>query len=293
MTVVSMTGFARRQGQDARHGWTWELKSVNHRAFDLRCRLPQGLDALEPELRRRTAARIRRGSVTASLALAHGAGGAGVALNRALLDQVLAIAARLGEEITLRPAAIDGLLAIPGMIQPVEEDAEAVAARDAAILASFEDGLEALCGARAAEGARLEPVLARLLDDMAALADQARAAAAAQPAAIRARLEAQIGELLAVAPALPEERLAQEVALLAVKGDVREEIDRLCAHVGAAQGLLGDAEPVGRQLDFLCQELNREANTLCSKAAEVALTRIGLALKAVIDQLREQVQNIE
>jgi uncharacterized protein (TIGR00255 family) len=288
-----MTGFARCQTHDECHSWSWELKSVNHRVLDVRCRLPHGLDALEPVLRRLVAERIERGSVTVVLTMRRTAGAAPVRLNRSLFDAVLGIAHEVESDRRLAPPRIDGLLALPGMIEAVEDDEAALEVRQAAVLASFRDGLALLAGARADEGARIGAVLEALLAEIAALADEAAASAAAQPAALRERLEAQISELLDARPALPEERLAQEVAVLAAKADVREEIDRLCAHVDAGSALLAEGGAIGRRLDFLCQELNREANTLCAKANDIALTRTGLALKAVIDRLREQAQNVE
>ena len=288
-----MTGFACCQSHDDRHSWSWELKSVNHRVLDFRCRLPEGLDALEPVLRRQVAERLERGSVTVVLTVRRNAGAAPGRLNRTLFDEVLGIAREVEADHRLAPPRIDGLLALPGMIEVVEEDEAALEARRAAVLPSFRDGLASLAGAREEEGARIGAVLEAQLSEIAALADEAAAGAAAQPAALRERLQARLSELLEARPVLTEERLAQEVALLATKADVREEIDRLRAHAAAGRALLAEGGAIGRRLDFLCQELNREANTLCSKASDVALTRTGLALKAVIDQLREQAQNIE
>ena len=287
-----MTGFARCQGQDSGHDWTWELKSVNHRGFDLRCRLGQGNDSLEPELRRRLVERIARGSVGVGLVVRRAEGAVPVRINRPLLEELVTVSRSLADDLALTPPSLDGLLALPGVIEPVAEDDAAGVARRTAMLASFDAAVAALAATRGEEGARLEVVLVGLLDEIAAAAEAAAAAAAAQPSALRARLEAQLDELLADA-SLSQERLVQEVALLAAKADVREEIERLRSHVEAARALLGEGGAVGRRLDFLCQELNREANTVCAKSADVELTTAGLALKAAIDRLREQVQNIE
>jgi len=288
-----MTGFARHQGHDDACGWTWEIKSVNNRGYDLRLRLPAGFDALEPEIRRHAGERIARGSVAATLVVKRAPGAEAVRLNRPLLESVIALTADLPAGAGFAPPRIDGLLAIPGMIEPLEEDEATVERRLAAIAQGFAEAVEALVAERRAEGARLEPVLAARIDEIEALVADAEASAAAQPEALRARLARQVADLLGAAPALPEERLMQEAALLATKGDVREELDRLRAHVEAARGLLGEDGAVGRRLDFLCQEFVREANTLCSKSSDKELTRIGLALKAAIDRLREQIQNIE
>jgi len=296
MTIASMTGFARAEGHADGLSWVWEAKSVNAKALDMRFRLPPGFDALELPLRASIAQRLKRGAVTAALQLARGGnGGGGVRLNREALAAVLAIAREVAAEIATEPPRLDGLLAIKGVIESGDEseDAEARERRDAALLASWEEALGRLATTRGAEGERLAAVLEARLAEIAELLTAAEASAATQPEALRAQLKAQLRELLEAAPALPEDRLAQEAALLVAKADVREELDRLAAHVAAARALLGEGGAVGRRFDFLCQELNREANTLCSKSADLELTRIGLALKAAIEQLREQVQNIE
>lgn len=293
MAVASMTGFARCQGDLQGHDWVWEIKSVNNRGLDLRCRLGQGNDALEPELRRRLGDHVTRGSISVGLVARRAAVAAPMRLNRAFLAEMAAETRALADELALPPPGLDALMALPGAIEPEAEQEDAVEARHAAMLAGFDDAVSALCEARRQEGARLAEVLEALLVEIANGTEQAAASAEAQPAALRARLEAQLGEFAEAVPALSEERLAQEVALLAAKADIREEIDRLRAHVAAARELLAEGGAVGRRLDFLCQELNREANTLCSKSSDVALTAIGLDLKAAVDRLREQVQNVE
>ena len=288
-----MTGFARSQGHDERCGWAWELKTVNNRGFDLRVRLPQGADALEPGVRQAARARVRRGSMAISLAVKSLAGAAAVKINHDLLAQIVAAIDDIGADGKVERPRLDGLLALPGMVETAEDDTPEIERRNAAMMAGLDNALEALVANRREEGERLAVILSGLLDTVAGLADEATACAAAQPAALRDKFERQVQDFVAGGQSVSEERLAQEIALLASKADVREELDRLRAHVAAARDLLSEAEPIGRKLDFLCQEFNREVNTLCSKSSDLELTRIGLALKAVVDQMREQVQNIE
>jgi uncharacterized protein (TIGR00255 family) len=294
MPVASMTGFARGTGQDGPLTWTWEAKSVNARGLDMRCRLPGGMDAMEPEVRRRVGEHFTRGNFNLALQINRATGKGRIEINREALAQVETVIRELRDDYGVEPPRADGLLNIRGVMEVVEEDDAADNdQRDAAILTSLDETLHALSAARNEEGARLATVLAGQLDEIATLTDATRASEANQPARRRQRFEEQIAELLGSTPQLSEERLNQEVALLLVKADVREETDRLYAHIAAARELLDDGGPVGRRLDFLCQEFNREGNTLCSKAAEIELTAIGLDLKAVIDQFREQVQNME
>jgi uncharacterized protein (TIGR00255 family) len=211
-----------------------------------------------------------------------------------MLAQIVGLLAELTGEVEAAPPRLDGLIGLRGIIETVEEDAdEVIEARRAAVLDAWALALDRLVTARAEEGARLKSVLAGQRDELATLVAAASATAAAQPAALRARLAGQLADLSALAPTMPEERVAQELAMLVTRSDVREELDRLRAHIAQAGDLLERGDGVGRQLDFLCQELNREANTLCSKSADIELTRIGLSLKAVIEQFREQVQNLE
>lgn len=290
-----MTGYARAPGQDADVSWVWELKSVNGRGLELRLRLPSGYDLLDLPAREAVQKELKRGSVTVNLTVTRLQKSAGVAVNEALLEQYAALAAAWQKKTGLAAAAIDGLMALRGVVETgeSEEAPAAVEVRAAALKDSLAEALKSLSAMRAAEGRRLAAVLAGQLDEIAALVAQAERCAALDPAAIKDRLRRQVQALLESVPALSEERLAQEAALIAAKADVREELDRLKAHLAAARDMLASGEAVGRKLDFLCQEFNREANTLCSKAGEVELTRIGLALKAIIEQFREQVQNIE
>jgi len=295
MTIVSMTGFAEAHGSHEGARWRWEIRSVNGRGLDLRLRTPPGFDAIEPPARMLAAERFKRGTLQATLTIEAGVGAQGLRIDPVALAAAVRIAKEVAADTGLAPARVDGLLALKGVIVQDEtaplEDRDR-AARDAAIVETLAAALDALVRARANEGQKLLAVLSAHVADIERLTREAGALAAAQPAALRERLAAQVKEMLA-AGTLPEERLAQEVALLAVKADVREELDRLRAHVHEARALLGAGEAVGRKLDFLAQEFNREANTLCSKSSDIQLTRTGLALKAAIDQFREQAQNVE
>jgi uncharacterized protein (TIGR00255 family) len=296
LPIASMTGFARGEGAEAGLHWAWEVKSVNGRNLDVRCRLPLGFEALEPPARAAVAEHCKRGNVAVLLTVSRGQQAPRIRINREVLDQLLVLLTELEGKVEAAPPRLDGLLAVRGVIEAVEEEELSEAAREARntrIMETLAQTLAALQTMRGEEGARLGALLVAHLDEIERLHGRAGASAAAQPAALKARLKTQVETLLEASPALSEERLAQEAALLATRSDVREELDRLAAHVAAVRKLLETGGPVGRRLDFLCQEFNREANTLCSKSSDVELTTIGLELKAVIDQLREQVQNIE
>jgi uncharacterized protein (TIGR00255 family) len=290
-----MTGFSRSEGSADGLSWVWELRSVNGRGLELRFRLPPGFDGQEPALREAAAKQLRRGNVSANLTVRREAEPRLVA-DPAALEQVLALATDLARRIpgcaTPQPEA---LLALPGVLRVATNvDNESGSAGQAeAVRDGFVAALEALTTARRAEGARLSATLTGLLGEIASLCARAAAEAADQPASQRARMMETVQALLREAPSLPEERIAQEVALLAARSDVREELDRLDSHIQAAHALLAEGANIGRRFDFLVQEFNREANTLCSKSATATLTATGLALKATIEQLREQVQNIE
>lgn len=298
MTVSSMTGFARAHAEQTTPPltWTWEARSVNGKGLDVRLRLPPGYEALEIPAREAAGKRFTRGNITLSLTVQVRADAAPAALqvNEPLLRQLMDMARDLPPHIA--PPSFDGLLSVRGVLSAADEtamDDDTRKTHEAAVLRTLDDALAALASARDEEGARLEAVLAGHLATVETLTAQAGDTAQMRPEAARERLRAQVQALLDAAPALSEERLAQECAVLATKLDVREELDRLTAHVAQARELIAATGACGRRLDFLCQEFNREANTLCSKAQDTALTRIGLDLKAVIDQLREQVQNIE
>jgi uncharacterized protein (TIGR00255 family) len=293
MGVSSMTGFARVDGEAAGISWAWELKSVNGRSLDLRLRLPPGYDGLEAALRAELGGRLRRGSISANLTI-NRLTPPTIRVNREMLGRVLALIGELANEVEAAPPRLDGLIGLRGVIETVEDEPdEVIETRRAALIAAWRVALDRLVSARAEEGARLDAVLTGQLAELAELIAAASACAASQPEALRARLQQSLAALGDLVPGMPQDRVAQELALLVSRGDIREELDRLRAHIAQAGELLAKGEGVGRQLDFLCQELNREANTLCSKSADIELTRIGLALKVAVEQFREQVQNLE
>jgi uncharacterized protein (TIGR00255 family) len=299
-----MTGFARAEGRcdgKAAFAWTWEAKSVNGKALDVRLRTPHGFDSLELPARQLASETFTRGSLNLTLTITADTATTGAGIDEAVLDALVDLVQRKTKEYgtavfgnSIDLPRFDGLLALAhGRPAPEVLDAEALAARDATLLKGLKTMFAALAAARRQEGARLAPVIAGHLDSIATLCAEAGTLAAMQPEALKTRLLQQLQDLAAQVPALAPERLAQEAALLAVKADIREELDRLAAHVAQARELLASGAPCGRRLDFLSQEFNREANTLCSKSTDVALTRVGLALKSTIDQFREQIQNIE
>jgi len=293
--IASMTGFAHVEERDGDYRDVWEIRSVNGRNLDIRCRLPPGLEALDPVVRAAVPRFCRRGSLSVTLAVDRSAVQQAVRINRPLLDQLLALAAELQGRSAADSPRLDGLLAVRGVIEVAEpeHDPARLEARNQRLAQGLDRALEQLRLMRLAEGARLVALLEDQLAEIEGLCRQAAASASTQPAALMARLKKQLSALLDGTAEIAEERLVQEVALLVVKGDIREELDRLAAHVDAARQLLAEGGAVGRKLDFLCQEFNREANTLCSKATDIELTRCGLALKSAVEQLREQVQNIE
>jgi uncharacterized protein (TIGR00255 family) len=295
--MESMTGFASAKG--AAHGasWSWELRSVNGKGLDLRLRVPDWIEGLEARLRTRLTSEVGRGNVTLNLRLAREEGSPDLSVNPAGLNAIIAAMARVEAEamqagLSLAPATAADILGLRGVLETRGLDAD-TGPLLAALLADFETVLADFRAMRRAEGQALARVIAGQLQQITALVDQIAAATEARQADIAAALRANLARVLDNSDGADPQRVAQELALIAVKADVTEEIDRLRAHVAAATALLQDKEPVGRKLDFLTQEFNREANTLCSKAQHVALTRIGLDLKTVIDQMREQVQNIQ
>ncbi len=288
--LASMTGFARCDGMHDGTGWLLEARSVNARGFDLRCRFPAGFDAVDAVARSEAALRFRRGTVSVNLTILRGERSGTVRINHALLDRYVALAREIrGDGGAVN---VEALLGLRGVVEADDgQDGIDTGLADA-VAAALPGLLDDLAAARREEGARLAALLHGHVDRIEALAAEARASAGAQPAAIRDRLARQIEELLP-GGILPDDRMAQEVALMAARADVREELDRLDAHVAQARALLNQGGAVGRRLDFLSQEFNREANTLCSKSADITLTRLGLDLKAAIEQFREQVQNVE
>ena len=296
MALTSMTGFADSRGLHGGLRWRWEAKSVNGRGLDFRFRTPMGYEGLESGARTLAAERFKRGSLQAVLTAAADESARGFRVDPAALADAVRIAKRIAEETGLRPARVDGLLALKGVVVQEENaalDDEARMARDAAMLESLADAFDLLARARATEGAKLEAIILRQIGEIERLTQEARALAAQQPFILRERMMAQLKELMSPGTNVPEERIAQEIAILASRADLSEELDRLVAHCQEARALIAGREPAGRKLDFLAQEFNREANTLCAKSSDIQLTHVGLALKAVIDQLREQVQNVE
>jgi uncharacterized protein (TIGR00255 family) len=295
MTLKSMTGFARTDGVHGETSWFWEVRSVNGRSLDLRLRLPSGLERLEAGARTLCQETLARGNCTVNLGIKREAGQAEIRLNETALAQAHAVAERAKALTDLKSARLDTLLAMRGVVETAEpeESEEQQTALNTALLAGLAAALDQLVGVRAAEGERLQHVIEQQLASIEALVVRVTAAAARQPDALGARLREQIARLGEAGATLDPERLHQEGLLLAAKADIQEELDRLRAHVAAANELIASGQPAGRKLEFLAQEFNREANTICSKASDIEISRSGLELKAVIDQLREQVQNIE
>ncbi|WP_425408492.1 YicC/YloC family endoribonuclease [Hyphococcus sp.] len=292
--LSSMTGFARADGAHDAWRWVWELRTVNSRGLEWRVRIPAGYESLDPGLRKAAKGKLSRGAFNATLSIHSEKSEAQYAVNEKMLRQAISMIEHIQAHMKCAPPQPEGVLAIKGVVELAEHDEDEAdrEALHAALLSSFERALDKLIDARRAEGGGLAATLTAQIDEIESLTAAAAAHAASAPAALKARLETQLKELLADS-AVPQDRLAQEAALLAVKADVREELDRLKTHVSAARSLLNKAGPAGRELDFLTQEFNREANTLCSKASDMDLKRIGLDLKGVIDQMREQVQNVE
>jgi uncharacterized protein (TIGR00255 family) len=295
MSIASMTGFAREAGVTGAYQWAWELKTVNGRGLEVRVRTPSGLDAVGEEARGQILKSLTRGQGQLNLSLSRASSAPKLRVNQDVLQSLLSALGDLKLPDNVNPASLDGLLAVRGVVE-LEDDA-ADPAQDEALVAALKAGvgalIEALKAARLKEGLALSGVLGQQLDVISRFVDEAEASPARQPDAIRARLEAQIAELIDGKSALDPARLHQEAVLIAARADIREELDRLRAHVDSARELLQEGGPVGRRLDFLAQEFGREANTLCAKANDVSLSRIGLELKAVIEQFREQVQNVE
>lgn len=292
--VQSMTGFARATGAEGERRWTWELRSVNGRGLEPRFRLPPGYDSLEMRFRERLAARLNRGSIQATLTIVREGAASRLRVNEELLDQLVDLARRVETRSGLKPS-LDSIFGMRGVIEMADEEDDGLPSPELAeaLLAGLDQALESLVAARAREGEAIAAVILSRVDDVERLTRAAEGNAARHPDAIRKRLAEQVALLLEASSALDPQRLHQEVVLLATKADIAEELDRLGAHIVAARNLLAGGSPLGRQLDFLVQEFNREANTMCAKAGDLALTTIGLELKGVVDQLREQVQNLE
>lgn len=295
MGASSMTGFGRATGLTQSFQWTWEVKSGNARGLDIRVRVPGVVDGLDIMARKSIGQRFERGSIAASLHLSRHPGHETVVVREGALGELIALASRLGAQGDLRPASIDGLLSIGGLVEIRDQqlDGAALESLQVELLAGLEKALEGLSASRRHEGEGLTKVLVGLLEKIGEATSRASASEGATAAAIRQRFQSRLEELLDKKNAVNDERLAQEIALLALKADIREELDRLALHIESARELLTQEGAVGRRLEFLAQELVREANTLCSKSTRMELTTIGLELKSEIDRFREQVQNIE
>lgn len=293
MAIESMTGFAREAGVAGIHAWAWEIRSVNARGLDVRVRVPPGFEILAEAARKRLSGAFSRGTLHVNLSLTSDAGPPRPRINEPALSALLEAVGRLPVSATIRPPSFDALLGIRGVIELAEEAEDALSVLEAPVLAGLEAVVLSLKEARSAEGRALEAVISGHLATIARLTDEAEQHPTRGVEAIRERLAAQVQALLEASQALDPQRLHQEAALLAVRADIREEIDRLHAHVAALKALLAQGGPIGRKLDFLAQEFGREASTLCAKAGDAGLSRIGLELRTVVDQMREQVQNVE
>jgi uncharacterized protein (TIGR00255 family) len=295
MMLSSMTGFARGHGVSGPYAWAWEVKSVNGKGLDVRLRLPPGWDAIEAPVRARAAERLARGSIQATLTAERSGVVPVVRINAPVLDAILTTLRDLAPRIETSPPSLDGLLSLKGVMDVSElaENEDERRNAETAAIAGFAEAIAALSEMRQREGATLARILKSRLEQIAALVGRAENAPGRRVEAIRARLAEQVATLLAQSDRFDPDRLHQEAILLATKVDVREELDRLAAHVAQARQLIDGGGAVGRRLDFLAQEFNREANTLCAKASDVELTNIGLELKAAVEQFREQVQNVE
>jgi uncharacterized protein (TIGR00255 family) len=295
MALSSMTGFARGHGMSGTYGWAWELKSVNAKGLDLRLRLPPGWDAVEAPVRTSAAQLLARGTVYGALTVERQGVAPVVRVNEPVLAAVLATLKGLGGRVQAAEPRLDGILALKGVIEVLDEDEreEERGAAEAAVIAGFGASVAELVGMRRREGEALGQVLTQRIKEIGVLAARAEAAPGRRPEAIKARIAEQVAMLLDASERFDPDRLHQEAILIASKADIREELDRLASHVAQVERLIADGGAIGRRLDFLAQELNREANTLCSKSNDVELTNIGLELKSVVEQFREQVQNLE
>lgn len=295
MSLRSMTGFARGAGASDGFRWNWEVKSVNNKGLEVRTKLPAFLDGFDLQIKKAVSGLLARGSVYLTLNVEREGDDATFVVNEERLQALIDVASKFSAVEGIEKASIDGLLAIKGVVDLTSRDVteEERQALEMTLLKDLRQVIGQLAQAREGEGARMAEILEIQLSEIARLASEARTVSGDRLEAMHARFRQQLAKLEAVDKPVSEERLAQELATMAVKADVQEELDRLDSHVVEARELLASDKPVGRKLDFLCQEFNREANTLCSKSGDTALTKIGLELKALIDQFREQIQNIE
>jgi uncharacterized protein (TIGR00255 family) len=295
MALSSMTGFARSHGASGPYSFEWELKSVNAKGLDLRLRLPPGWDELEAYAKKRGAEVLARGTIYATLNVKRANALSTVRVNEDVLESLIKVAVQLASKIDAVAPSIDGLLAIRGVVEVVEpeSDEEEDKAAKAAAATAFDTALADLITMRRRDGVTLGLILGQRMDEVTALAKNAEATPGRRPEAIRARLAEQVATLLEASDRFDADRLAQEALLMAAKADIREELDRIASHVAQARELIAKGGPVGRRLDFLAQEFHREVNTCCSKSIDIELTNTGLEMKNVVEQFREQVQNLE
>lgn len=295
MTLASMTGFTRRGGESGSFRWNWEIKSVNNKGLEIRAKIPGFLDGFDIDIKKKISASLGRGSVFLNLQIDRSADGERFAVNEARLDDLMEIAARYSNKPGVAPARVDGLLMVKGVLELVSEEPseDELVELKSALMIDLKDLMAGLIAARQSEGVRMQAFMTQQLAEMRDLLKTAKVAVGDRDVAMQKRFMAQVKKLEQTDKPVSDERLAQEIAVMAVKADIQEEFDRLESHFDEAVTLLNSDKPVGRRLDFLCQEFNREANTLCSKSGDVTLTKIGVDLKVLIDQFREQVQNIE
>lgn len=295
MALSSMTGFARSHGTSGPYAFEWELKSVNAKGFDFRLRVPAGWDDVETAARKRATELLSRGTVYANLTVKRTGAASVVRINEDVLSSILKVAGEISARTDAVAPSVDGLLGIKGVLEVVEpesDETEMQTAR-AAVSASFEQALQSLIDMRKREGTSLGQILTQRMDEIERLAQRAEAAPGRKPEAIRARLAEQIAVLLETSDRFDADRLSQEALMIAAKADIREELDRIASHIAQTRELLDKGGAVGRRLDFLAQEFNREVNTTCSKSNDIELTNTGLEMKSVVEQFREQVQNLE
>lgn len=295
MALSSMTGFARSHGTSGPYAFEWELKSVNAKGFDFRLRLPPGWDDIEAAARKRATELLSRGTVYANLTVKRTGAASIVRINEDILASILKVASDISARTDAVAPSVDGLLGIKGVIEVVEpenDEAEMQVARGA-VAAAFEQALQSLIDMRKREGVALGQILSQRMDEIERLATKAEAAPGRKPEAIRARIAEQVAALLDTSDRFDSDRLNQEAIMIAAKADIREELDRIASHIAQTRELLGKGGAVGRRLDFLAQEFNREVNTTCSKSNDIELTNTGLEMKNVVEQFREQVQNLE
>ena len=295
MALSSMTGFARSHGASGPYAFEWELKSVNAKGFDLRMRLPPGWDEIEAVTRKRASDMLSRGTVYANLTVKRANAASTVRINQDVLNSILKVAGELSGKIDAVAPSIDGLLSIKGVLEVVEPESDETEdkAAKAAVAVAFEQALTSLIDMRRREGATLGQILSQRMDEIERLAKRAEMAPGRKPEAIKARLAEQIALLIESSERFDSDRLNQEAIMMAAKADIREELDRIASHVAQAREMISKGGAIGRRLDFLAQEFNREVNTCCSKSNDLELTNTGLDMKNVVEQFREQVQNLE